>query len=193
MSVFYGMKIQIVFDIEYGFMRGIFLGYFCIGKVASTHGIKGTFKIFPTTDDIKRFELLDELIFELKGEIKTFTIKKVAYQKNMVLVTLNEIDNINEAEKYKEASVIIPDEKALPLEEDEYYVRDIYDMNVYTANGDFLGKVDDIYFTAANDVYVVKRDDNPKNDILIPAVKECVLNIDVKSNKMTVNILKGMI
>ena len=169
------------------------MGFFCIGKITSTHGIRGTVKVFPTTDDVKRFELLKEIIFDLKGKKETFTVSKVAYQKNMVLLTVKEIDDINIAEKYRGASILIPDDKAIPLEEDEYYTRDLYDMEVYTTDGVHLGKIDDIYFTAANDVYVVKRDDKPKNDILIPAIKDCIIDVNVKENKMTVKLLEGMI
>ncbi len=168
------------------------MGFFCIGKITSTHGIKGTIKVFPTTDDVRRFELLKEVIFDLNGNRQTFTVNKVAYQKNMVLLTVKEIDDINIAEKYRGASILIPDEKALPLEENEYYTRDLYDMEVYTTDGVHLGKIDDILFTAANDVYVVKRDDKPKNDILIPAVKDCIIDVNVKENKMTVKLLEGM-
>ena len=168
------------------------MGFFCIGKITSTHGIRGTVKVFPTTDDVKRFELLKEVIFDLNGKKETFTVNKVAYQKNMVLLTVKEIDDINVAEKYRGASILIPDDKALPLEENEYYTRDLYDMEVYTTEGVHLGKIDDILFTAANDVYVVKRDDKPKNDILIPAIKECIINVNVKENKLTVKLLEGM-
>ena len=168
------------------------LGYFCIGKVTSMHGIRGTFKVFPTTDDVKRFSLLDEVIFDLNGKKEKFTVSKVAYQKNMVLLTVKEIDDINVAEKYRGASIIIPDEKAIPLDEDESYTRDLYDIEVFTESGEKLGKVDDIYFTAANDVYVVKRDKNPKNDILIPAIKDCIISVNIKERKMVVRLLEGM-
>ncbi len=168
------------------------MGFFCIGKITSTHGIRGTVKVFPTTDDVKRFELLKEVIFDLNGNKQTFNVGKVAYQKNMVLLTVKEIDDINTAEKFRGASILIPDDKALPLEEDEYYARDLYDMEVYTTDGVYLGKIDDIYFTASNDVYAVKRDENTKNDILIPAIKDCIIDVNVKENKMTVKLLEGM-
>ena len=105
---------------------------------------------------------------------------------------VKEIDDINIGEKYRGASIIIPDEKAIPLDEDEYYTRDLYDIEVFTEAGEKLGKVDDIYFTAANDVYVVKRDKNPKNDILIPAIKDCIISVNIKERKMVVRLLEGM-
>ncbi|MCJ7856773.1 ribosome maturation factor RimM [Lachnospiraceae bacterium NSJ-143] len=169
------------------------MGYFCIGKITSTHGIKGTLRVFPTTDDSRRFSLLKEVIFELNGKRETFSVEKAAYQKNMVLLTVKEISDINIAEKYRGASILIPDEEAIPLEEDEYYTRDLYDMDVYTSDGKYLGKIYDIYFTAANDVYCVKNGEDTKSEILIPAIKECIADVDIKENKMTVNLLEGMV
>ncbi|MCI1959121.1 MAG: ribosome maturation factor RimM [Clostridia bacterium] len=169
------------------------MGYFTIGKITGTHGIKGTFRVFPTTEDPKRFELLKELTFDLNGKKDVFTIQKVAYQKNMILLTVNEIDDINIAEKYKGAKIEIPDEKALPLDENEYYIRDLYDMDVYTTNGEYLGKICDIYFSAANDVYCVKDSEHPeKKEILIPAVKKMIKEINVKDKKMTVELYEGL-
>jgi len=167
--------------------------YFCIGKITSTHGIKGTVKVFPTTDDIKRFERLKEVIFDIRDKKETFTVDKIQYQKNMILLTVKEIDDINVAEKYKNASILIPEDLAIPLEEDEYYARDLYDMEVFLEDGTKLGVIDDILSTAANDVYVIKRDENPKNDILMPAIKDCIKSVNVAEKKMTVNLLEGMI
>ena len=94
--------------------------YFEIGKIAGTHGIKGTLKIFPTTDDPTRFELLKEVILEVKGERRICQIVKVAYHKNFVLLTLKEFDDINQVEGFKNGRILIPAEKALPVGKDEY-------------------------------------------------------------------------
>ncbi|MGE4213372.1 MAG: ribosome maturation factor RimM [Anaerotignaceae bacterium] len=169
------------------------MGYFEIGKVAGTHGIKGTLRVFPTTQDPSRFELLKEVIIDLNGKRETLNILKVSYQKNMVLLTVKEIDDINEAEKYKNATILIPEGKALPLGENEYYTRDLYDMEVYTADNEFLGTITDILVTGANDVYVVKNVGNPEEkELLLPAIKDVVLSVSVAEKKMTVNLLEGL-
>lgn len=169
------------------------MGYFEIGKITGTHGIKGTFRVFPTTEDPSRFELLKEVIVDLKGKKEVFKIKNVAYHKNMVLLTVKEIDDINIAERYKNAAILIPEEQALPLEEDEYYTRDLYDMKVYTTEGEYLGIIDNIFATGANDVYAVKNDEIPDSkELLIPAIKDCIIDVDVKENKMTVKLLEGL-
>ncbi len=166
------------------------MSYFEIGKIAGTHGIKGTLKVFPTTEDPARFELLKEVTVSLKGKNEVFNIDKVGYQKNMVLLTLKEINDINVAEKYKTASIIIPEEKAIPLEENEYYTRDLYDMEVFTTEDEFLGAISDILITGANDVYVVSKDGS--KDILIPAIKDCIVSVLVSEKKMIVKLLEGL-
>ena len=164
--------------------------FFEIGKIAGTHGIKGTLKIFPTTDVPERFELLDEIILEIKNEKKVCKVDKVAYHKNFVLLTLKEYNDINQVEGFKNGRVLIPEEKALPLGKDEYYTRDLYDMEVYTDEGERLGTLKEVYTTGANDVYGVK--DENGNEILIPAIKQCIIAVDVTNRKMTVKLLEGL-
>lgn len=164
--------------------------YFEIGKIAGTHGIKGTLKIFPTTDVPERFELLKEVILEVKNEKKVCKIARVAYHKNFVLLTLEEYNDINQVEGFKNGRILIPAEKALPLEKDEYYTRDLYDMEVYTDEGERLGKLTEVYTTGANDVYGVTGSDG--KELLIPAIKQCILSVDVAGRKMTVKLLEGL-
>lgn len=164
--------------------------YFEIGKITGTHGIKGAFRVFPTTESPERFELLKQVTIENNGLRETFTIEKIAYHKKFVLMTVKEIKDINIAEGYKNASVLIPPEQALPLGSGEYYARDLYGMRVVAEDGEELGLLDDIYFTGANDVYSVKKEGC--KELLIPAIKDCVLNVDVEGRVMTVRLLEGL-
>ena len=166
------------------------MGYFQIGKITSTHGIGGTFRVFPTTEDASRFRLLKTVLILHKGEKVPFTVEKVGFQKNMVLLKVKEINDINVAEGYRNDAIYITDEQALPLEEDEYYTRDLYDMEVVTEDGTVLGRLDDIIATGANDVYVVKKEG--EKDLLLPAIKDCILSVDVPQKKMTVRLLEGL-
>ncbi len=93
------------------------------------------------------------------------------------------------AEKLKKCDIVIPKEMALPLEENEYYLKDLYYIDVITDIGENLGKIEDIIFTGANDVYVVR---NEEKEILIPAIKKCILNVDIKNKVMTVKLLEGL-
>ena len=163
---------------------------FEIGKVAGTHGLKGTLRVFPTTEDPSRFELLKEFIIENKGKQETFHIEKIAYHKKFVLVTVKELKDINEAELYKGAGIWIPEEQALPLEENEYYMRDLYGLAVVTEEGEELGALADIYETGANDVYAIRQEG--KKDLLIPAIQQCIVSVDIKNRIMVVRLLEGL-
>ena len=165
--------------------------YFEIGKITGTHGIRGTMRVFPTTEDPSRFERLKEVTVEVRGEKQNFHIQKVAYQKNMILLTLKEITDINVAELYKNGRILIPDAVAIPLEEDEYYTRDLYGMSVVTEEGEELGELVKIFETGANDVYVVQKNPDDK-ELLLPAIKDCIKKIDMETKTMTVHLLEGL-
>lgn len=167
--------------------------YMEVGKIVNTHGVKGEFKVIPSTDDTKRFELLKTIFVETRSGLIEFPITSVRYMKNFILLKLEQIDDMTEAEKYKTLSLKIPREDALPLEENEYYVGDLYDMKVVTDQGEALGVIVDVIFTGSNDVYVIRNPENPKvKDLLIPAIKHCILNVDVKENLMTIHLLEGL-
>ena len=136
--------------------------YFEIGKITGTHGIRGTMRVFPTTEDPSRFERLNEVIVEIRGKRETFHIQTVAFHKQFVLLTGREITDINVAELYKNGRILIPDAMAIPLGEDEYYNRDLYGLKVVTEEGEELGEITEIFPTGSNDVYVVKKDGKGK-------------------------------
>ena len=163
--------------------------YFVIGKIVNTQGIKGEVRILPSTDDINRFKLLNEILVEKKSGFETYEIETVRFHKQFVLLKLKGIDTMTDAEKLKNLEIKIPSELALPCEEDEYYIRDLYGLNVFEENGENLGILEDIIFTGANDVYVVKKDDS---QILIPAIKKCILSVNISDKKMIVKLLEGL-
>lgn len=165
--------------------------YFEIGKITGTHGIRGTMRVFPTTEDPSRFERLKEIIVEIRGKRETFHIQKVAFHKQFVLLTVKEITDINVAELYKNGRILIPDAMAIPLGEDEYYNRDLYDLKVVTEEGEELGEITEIFPTGSNDVYVVKKDGKGK-EFLLPAIKDCIKNVDLENGVMTVKLLEGL-
>lgn len=165
---------------------------FVIGEIVNTQGIKGEMRVIPHTDDITRFELLDRIFILRRGVLEEKEIQTVRYHKQFVLLKLKGIDDINAAEPYKGCEIQIPAEEALPCGEDEYYIRDLYGMSVYDEEGELLGALSDILFTGANDVYVIQPTDPDKKDILLPAIKQCVLNVDVAQKKMMVKLLEGL-
>ncbi len=163
--------------------------YFVIGKIVNTQGIKGDMRVVPTTDDIHRFELLEFVYIDKNGIINKYEVDNIRYHKQFVLLKIKGIDDMTAAEKFKNSEVKITKDMALPLEENEYYIGDLYSMNVITDEEEYLGTIEDIIFTGANDVYVVR---NNENEILIPAIKQCILNVDIENKKMTVKLLEGL-
>lgn len=164
---------------------------FRIGVITSTHGLKGEVKIFPTTNDINRFKTLKKCFIRTpKGDIQ-LEKNTCKFFKNMVILSFKEFKDINEIEKYKGCDLYVTREDAVPLEEDEYYIADVIGMEVVVENGSSIGVLDDVMQTGANDVFVVKASDD--REILIPVIKECVLDMDYNEGKITVRLMKGML
>lgn len=165
--------------------------YFEIGQIVNTFGIKGIVKINPFTDDISKFEKLNSILVEKKGNLIEMQIEEVKYSKNQVLLKLKGIETIDEAEKYRNCYIKLPREKEEKLPENTYYIADLIGLEVSTEEGELLGKVEDIYNSGANDIYVIKNEIGKQ--ILLPAIKEVIKKIDLEQEKITVHLLKGLI
>ncbi|MGL5676515.1 MAG: ribosome maturation factor RimM [Cellulosilyticaceae bacterium] len=163
---------------------------FTIGKIVNTHGVKGEMRVKPSTDDIKRFEKLKTIYVEQR-ELKSYEIESVRYHKDFVLMRLKGVDTMNDAELLKNAQLKIDRKDSLPLGEDEYYMCDLYDLEVVTEEGRKLGIITDILVTGSNDVYVVIDKENNK-EILIPAIKQCIKKVSIADGQMIVHLLKGL-
>lgn len=140
-----------------------------IGQIVNTYGIKGFVKVQPFTDDIRRFEDLKQVYLQVKERLETFEIEEVKYHKHMVLLKLKGIDDINQAEKYRNAYLKIDRKDAVILPEDTYFIADLLEMEVTTEEGEILGKITDVYPTGSNDIYVVKNEEGKQ--ILLPAIR----------------------
>ena len=165
--------------------------YFEVGQIVNTNGLKGLLKINPFTDDITRFERLKTIFIEHKKELLEFEIESVRYQKKQVLLKLKGIDTIEEAEKYREDYLKINRNKEEKLPEDTYYIVDLIGLDIYTEDGELLGKLDDIFSTGSNDVYVVKNSEGKQ--ILLPAISDVIKNIDLEQKKIVVNLIEGLL
>ena len=140
-----------------------------IGQIVNTHGIKGEIKVTPFTNDITRFDDLKEVYVKSKKESKLYKVEGVRYHKNMVLIKLEGINTPEQADLLRNAYLEVDREHAVPLEEGTYYIVDLIGLEVYTEEGKLLGKVDDIYNTGANDIYVIK--DELGKQVLLPGIK----------------------
>ncbi|MCR5669304.1 MAG: ribosome maturation factor RimM [Lachnospiraceae bacterium] len=163
---------------------------FEVGVITQTHGLKGEVKVFPTTDDPKRFEELDMVMLDTGRDKIPMEIKSVRYQKNMVLLTFKGYEDINLIEKYKKCSLYVTRENAAPLEENEYYIADLIGVEVRLEDGSVIGKLKNVLTTAANDVYEVSVDGKP--DVLIPAISKCIKEVKPEEGYMVVHLLPGM-
>ncbi len=162
-----------------------------IGQIVNTYGIKGFLKVVPYTDDITRFEDLKSVYIEIKNSLKTFIIEDVKYSKNLVLLKLNGIDDINAAEIYKNCYLKIDRKDTVDLPEDSYFIIDLIGITVYTDSHKELGNIVDVYSTGANDIYVVKNELGKQ--VLLPAIGEVIKDVDIKNKKMIVHLIEGLV
>ena len=165
--------------------------YFEIGQIVNTFGIKGIVKVNPFTDDISQFEKLKSILVDKKGKLLEMQIEEVKYSKNQILLKLKGIDTIEEAEKYRNCYLKLPREKAKKLPKDTYFIADLIGLKVYTDEGNLLGTLEDIYNSGASDIYVVK--DELGKQILLPAIKDVIKQIDLEQEKIIVHLIKGLV
>ena len=165
--------------------------YFEIGQIVNHFGIKGMVKVNPFTDDISQFEEMETILVDKKGSLLEIQIEEVKYSKNQVLLKLKGIDTVEDAEKYRNCYLKLPREKARKLPENTYFIADLIGLEVYTDEGNLLGKVEDIYNSGASDIYVIK--DTLGKQILLPAIKEVIKQIDLEQEKIVVHLLEGLV
>ncbi len=163
-----------------------------IGKIVNTQGIKGEMRVMPDTFDIKRYEKLKNVYLEnpKSKELTEYTIEKVWYHKVFVIIKLATVNDMTDAEGLKEFVVKIPESEKLKLKKDEYYISDLYDMEVYDENNILLGILTDVIYTGSNDVYVVKNKE--KGELLLPAIGDCIKDVDITAKKMIVHVMDGL-
>lgn len=162
-----------------------------IGQIVNSYGIKGFFKVVPFTDDITRFDDLETIYIEKNKKLEKKVIEEVKYHKNLVLLKIKGIDDINDTEQYKTCILKIDRKDAVELPEDTYFITDLIGIEVFNEEGELLGKLVDIFPTGSNDVYVVK--DELGKQILLPAIGEVIKEVDVQSKKMTVKLIPGLV
>lgn len=161
-----------------------------VGAITTTHGVRGEVKVFPTTDDPKRFKKLKQVKLDTEKEYLDLEIESVKFFKQFVILKFKGFDSINEIEKYKSKTLWVTREQAVKLQKDEYFVTDMIGMDVFLEEGDRVGILKDVMQTGANDVYVV--DSEEFGEILLPAIKECILKVDIEGRRMEVHRMEGL-
>ncbi len=166
------------------------LTHFRIGEIVNTQGLKGEVRVYPFVDDINRFDDLDSFYLD-KNFNTEYEVERVRYKGKMVIMKIKGVDSVELAEKLKSKNLYISREDSVDLEEDEFFIADLIGIDVFTVSGEKVGILKDVLQYSANDVYVV-RDDNDK-EYLIPSTLQFVPEIDINQKKMIINPIKGML
>ena len=162
-----------------------------VGVITQTHGVRGEVKVFPTTDDAARFKKLKHVMLDTGKETLPLDIESVKFFKQFVILKFKGFDNINDIERYKRCPLLIERENAVPLEEGEYFIADMIGMKVITDEGENFGILKDVMETGANDVYVIEHPS--EGEVLVPAIKECILDVDIENRQMKIHVMNGLI
>lgn len=162
-----------------------------VGAITSTHGVRGEVKVFPTTDDPKRFKRLKDVILDTGKEQIPMEIEGVKFFKQFVILKFKGFDNINDIERFKGKNLFVTRKNAVRLRRDEYFIADLEGLSVFLEDGTEFGTLTEVIQTGANDVYTIKM--KAGGEVLIPAIKECVLSVDIEEGKMVIHLLDGLL
>lgn len=165
--------------------------FFQVGIITATHGVNGEVKVFPTTDDPKRFKRLREVLLDTGKERLLLKIESVKFFKQFVILKFQDIDNINDVERYRKCPLLVSRENAVRLGRDEYFVADLEGLQVRDEDGTPIGTLKSVLETGANDVYVIALSDG--RELLLPAIKQCVLEVDIEAGYIRIHILEGLL
>ena len=162
-----------------------------VGVITTVHGVRGEVKVFPTTDDVNRFKKLKEVILDTGREKITLEIEGVKFFKQMVILKFKGIDTLDDVAKYRQAGLYVTRSNAVKLDRDEYFIADLIGVEVYDESDELIGVLEDVIATGANDVYTIRMTDG--RELLLPAIKQCVLDVDVQGRRMKVHVLEGLL
>ena len=166
--------------------------FIIIGKIVSSYGNKGEVNVVPLTDSIDRFSKLTKVFIKKGKDRKLSKVNNVKIKRGNVILQLEDIENIGQAEMIIGSFLEVKRSEAIKLPKDSYFIFDIIGLDVYTNQDQFLGKVDNVIATGSNDVYVIKND-TTQQEILIPAIREVIEDINLKKKRITINAIEGLI
>ncbi|GAA3651052.1 ribosome maturation factor RimM [Asaccharospora irregularis] len=166
------------------------ISHFKIGEIVNTQGLRGEVRVYPFTGDINRFDELESFYLGKDLETKWF-VEKVRYKGNMVIMKIKGIDTVEAAEKLKNKFMYISREESRELEDGEFFIADMIGMKVFTVGGEYVGELKEVLQYSANDVYVIKGEE--EKEYTIPAIMKFVPTIDIEERKMIIDPIKGML
>ena len=162
-----------------------------VGSITSTHGVHGEVKVFPTTDDVKRFSKLKEVELETTSGTTTLHIKGVKYFKQFAILKFEEFDSLNAVETIKGKKLYVTRKNAVKLQKDEYFIADLIGMKVVDNVLQLEGTLTDVIQTGANDVYDIAL--SAGRQFLLPAISDCILNVDMENRLISIHVLEGLL
>lgn len=165
--------------------------YLPAGTITTTHGIKGEVKVYPSVDDPGRFSLFEDVYLRGKGKLIPVEIENVKFFKKMVILKFKGIDDINDVVCYRNFEVMARREDIAELGDNQFFDVDIIGLNVFDTEDKLLGTVASVLHGAGNDVYVITREGG--KEIMIPAVKQFIIAVDIAAGRMIVDPLPGML
>lgn len=161
-----------------------------VGILSSTHGVRGEIKVFPTTDDVKRFKKNKEYILGTKNGNMDVRVESVKFFKQFVILKFEGIDTLDDILAYKGCSLYVNRAHAVKLQKDEYFIADLIGVEVFDEDDNYIGKLTDVSETGANDVYEITTEDDKV--YLFPAIKECIKKVDMDNRKITAYVMPGL-
>ena len=163
-----------------------------IGVVTSPQGVRGEVRVYPTTDELSRFSEVGTLLLEKDGvqSLRTVESVKILKGKGMVALKLSGIDSVEDAEKVRNADLLIRREQSGPLKEGQYFIADLLGLRALRDDGSEAGTVKDVLKTAANSVLVIRKPDG--KELLVPVIPDCVLSVDYDEETVKIHVLPGL-
>lgn len=162
-----------------------------VGVITTTHGIRGEVKVFPTTDNPKRFKKLKMVLLDTGKERRKMEVESCRFQKNLVILKFKGIDNINDVEQYKKCDLYVSRKNAVKLAPNENFIVDLIGLQVVLEDGTPFGTLTDVMQTGANDVYVVTTEEG--KEVLLPAIPQCILDVNLDTEMVKVHLMKGLV
>ena len=162
-----------------------------IGQITTTQGISGEVRVLPLTDFPERFNKLEQVILNQNGELTSWAVESARQHKQFILLKLAGMDDLNQARRFRNALIQVPESELMPLPDGQFYVFQIIGLAVYDEDGAYLGQIKEVLRTGSNDVYQIINEDN--KELLVPALREVVKDIDLENQRVIICPLPGLL
>ena len=163
---------------------------FQIGVITRPHGVHGEVKVFPMTDDVKRFKKLKKTLVENGAAHEELMCISAKFFKQFVILKFEDHDTVESVEKYRGKGLFVTRADAVKPGKDEYFIADLIGIEAEDDEGMIKGRITNVIQTGANDVYEILCEDG--KELLVPAIRECILSVDIKAGKMIIHLLDGL-